>query len=185
MVQFAVSLPPAFRDTVAVMTAFPALTPFTTPSAVTVATAVLPLFQVIFPFCSVVGVIIPFRVKVLPMGMVRAAALRERVGAVTVIVQVALRPLAVVAEMAAVPVATAVTLPPDTVATSALLVDQVTDLLVVLVGSTVGERERVSPSVSCSVVTFSETEVGKIVTLPSVKFAVMVTGLSGRENKMI
>ena len=130
---------------VALMVAAPLATAVTTPTLLTVATAVLLLVQVTSIWVALAGVTVAVSVSVW------LAALNEwdvlfRVmpvagtGIETVTVQVAERfvPSAVVAVMVAVPVATAVTTPVElTVATLVLLLVHVTLLLVAFDGVTV------------------------------------------------
>ena len=79
---------------------------------------------------------------------------------VTVTLQVAVLPFAVVTVMVALPAPTAVTLPLLTVATLVFDDFQVTFLFVALEGDTVAARVELLPSFSERVVIFSETPVG-------------------------
>ena len=87
-------------------------------------------------------------------------------GTRTVTVQVAFWPPEVVAVIVAVPAPTAVTLPPETVATEALLVVHVTVLSVALDGETVAVRVEEPPTLRVMVDLFRVTSVVATVVLP-------------------
>jgi hypothetical protein len=145
----AVLLPSAV---VTVMVAVPPPTAVTMPP-LTVATALLLVDQVTFVLVALVGAIVGVRVPVAVPPTTKFRVVRLRLTAVTdtllvptVTAHVAvLLPSSVVTVMVAVPVATGVTMPPLTVATALLLVDQVTFVLVALVGETVAVRLPVAP----------------------------------------
>ena len=113
---------------VAVIVTLPALTPETTPLELTVAIAVFELDQVTVLSSAFEGVTVAEMVTEAPVLIFVAEGLREmpdtRIG-VTVTVQVALL-FPAFAVIVAVPTAFAVTVPPLTVATVVLELDQVT-----------------------------------------------------------
>ena len=132
---------------VAVIIAEPAALAVTTPDVETVATDVLLEVQVTDLLVALAGVTVAVRVWVSPTVMDRDELLRltpvtETIGLDTVTEQVAfLPPSLVVTLIVAVPAALAVTRPDaETVATEALLEDQVTDLSVALEGVTVAVK---------------------------------------------
>ena len=150
-VQVAV-LPPSLVFTVIV--AVPAAFAVTTPEEETVATEVLLEDQVTDLSVAFEGVIVADKVWVSPTVMdmdvlLRLTPVTETLAAVTVTVQVAvLPPSLVLTVIVAVPAAFAVTTPEEeTVATDALLEDQVTDLSVAFEGVIVADKVCVSPTV--------------------------------------
>src|SRR5436309_5707399 len=123
---------PVLASLVAVIVADPPATPLTTPLALTVATAVLPLAQVIarpeseLPFASLR---VAVRCTPWPAGTDAVAGLTVTDATGTVVTVIAAVPLfpSLVAVSVAAPTATPVACPaPFTVATAGLLLDQVT-----------------------------------------------------------
>lgn len=152
---------------VAVMVAVPALFAVTTPSA-TVATVASLEVQVMVLSVVFSGVNVTVKVTVLPTSTVACDGSREMLstGTITVTVQVADLPLAVVAVMVAVPAATAFTLPVlSTVATAASLEVQVTVLSVASSGETVGVKVSEQPTARLSSSLLSDIPVTGIVTV--------------------
>jgi hypothetical protein len=165
-----VAVCPPFR-VVTVMVAVPTATAATSPLTLTVAMALLLLAQLRFRFVAFDGAIVATRVSLPPSYKLSVAlpsvtpvtriALGSAAATVTAQVSV-LPPSAVVTVMVAVPSPTALTVAitpsPLTVATEALLVDQLTALFVASAGATVAVSCTTSPtSKSGSVVLFRET----------------------------
>ena len=181
--QVAVLLP-SFVFTV--MVAEPALTAFTTPAEVTVATFVLEDVQVTTLFVASDGAMVAFSVDVLPFAMLSVFALRETpvTGTVTVTLHVAvLLPSFVFAVIVAVPAPIPSTTPAEvTVATFVFDEDHVTVLSDALDGATVAFSVDDFPFARLSVSALSVTPVTGTVTFtlqvavfpPSLVFAVIV-----------
>jgi hypothetical protein len=160
--QVAVLFPSAV---VTVIVAVPADTAVTVPPD-TVATEELLVVQLTVLFVALLGLTVAVRVSVPPAVKERLVLLRltlvtgtgAAVAAVTVTAQVAvLFPSAVVTVIVAVPADLAVTVPPDTVATSELLVVQLTFLFVASPGLTVAVRVSVPPAARERLVLFRLT----------------------------
>jgi hypothetical protein len=136
---------------VAVIAAFPAEMPLTFPAASTVATLGVSLAHETFRLVALLGEIVGTRVSLAPTA-IRVLALFSVTPVTgttmvpTVTAQEAdLPPSIVVAVMVAVPAATGVTTPPETAATAALLLAQVTPALDAVAGATVAVRLAVAP----------------------------------------
>ena len=141
------------------MVAVPSRLAVTVPPLLTVATLVLEEDQVTLSLVASLGFTVAVRRPVVPSARLMVDLLRETpvtsTGAgVTVTLQVALTPLAVVAVMVAEPFFTAVTLPLSTVATLVLEDFQVTLVTVASAGEGVTVRVEVLPSSSVRLVWF-------------------------------
>jgi hypothetical protein len=185
-VQVAVLLP---STVVAVMVAFPAATPVTTPFA-TVATAVLLLVHVTALLVALEGETVAVKVDFASLARVRLVLSRLTpvtvTAALTVTEQVAVWPPSfVVTVIVALPALTAVTVPFETLATEVLLLFHVIFLFVALVGATVAVSVSVPPTIRLEddlfkVTPVTETEVEMTVIaqvavlLPSTVVTVMV-----------